>query len=272
MNLGRHAAVLWRFRVVTVCGVLLGLLLAVAASYQLPSLTPRGQEVWTANSSLLVTQPGFPEGRVTLPQQQVQDAVGADGRPISEPQPKDQVEFADPGRLSGLADLYTKFIVSDDVLRRVPGHPTGAEVESSPFLASSGGQVLPVIQLSTTAPSAAGANRLNQQVYKSLTELIVDQQSANNIGQGQRIEVKVIDKPKAMLTGPRKHTASILALMLCLLATVAVAHLLEALRPRVQAREADEELLPWNAGFLPAEIEAEPVEIASERYTGRRAS
>ena len=77
MNLSRHAAVLWRFRRVTAVGVFVGIFLAIFASYRIGSggLTPRGSETWTAVSSILVTQPGFPEGRVTLPTTQVNDAV-----------------------------------------------------------------------------------------------------------------------------------------------------------------------------------------------------
>ena len=37
MNLARHAAVLWRFRRITAAGLLLGIVLAVFASY---SITP----------------------------------------------------------------------------------------------------------------------------------------------------------------------------------------------------------------------------------------
>jgi hypothetical protein len=237
MNLARHAAVLWRFRFVAIAGVTIGILLAVLASYKVgfdggPSLTPRGSETWSANSSILVTQPGFPEGRVTLPEQQVQDAVTTTGEDVREPQPDDQVEFADPARLAGLADLYTKFLVSDEVLQRVKPRPKAGEVLASPFLASSGGQVLPVIQLTTTALSKGGATKLNQSVYKSLQSVIEDQQRANAIGQGQRVEIKLIDAPEATLTSPRKRTASILVLAMCLLGTVALAHLLEALRPR----------------------------------------
>ena len=185
-------------------------------------MKPRGTETWTATSQILVTQPGFPEGRVTLPEAQVEGAQTASGEQVEEPEPKDQVTFADPARLSGLADLYAKFLTSDDVLRRIPGRPKAEQVTASPFLASSGGLVLPVIQLSADAPSSAGAKQLNEQVFKSLSALIEDQQVKNDIGRGQRIEVKLIDAPEAILTSPRKKTAAILVLFLALLGTVAV--------------------------------------------------
>src|SRR3954452_7010113 len=98
MNLSRHAAVLWRFRIVTAVGVVLGILLAVLASYRVTfdgglTLTPRGVETWSATSNLLVTQPGYPEGRVTLPQKQQNDGTTADGDQAVERDaaPKDQL-------------------------------------------------------------------------------------------------------------------------------------------------------------------------------------
>jgi hypothetical protein len=277
MNLARHASVLWRFRLVAVAGLTIGIVLAILASYKVgfdggPSLTPRGSETWTATSSILVTQPGFPEGRVTLPEEQTEAAVTAGGEPIEEDEPKDQVTFADPARLSGLADLYAKFLTSDDVLQHVPGRPKAAQVTASPFLASSGGVVLPVIQLATDAPSSPGAKQLNQQVFKSLSSLIEDQQVANGIGKGQRVEVKLIDAPESVLTSPRKKTAAILALFLCLLGTVAVAHLLEGLRPR--PTDPIDGIVDWDLPLAGEpdpddEVEPQPRTQAFE-FTGRR--
>jgi hypothetical protein len=245
VDLSRHAAVLWRFRKVAAAGIGLGILLAVLASYQPtmhggPGLVPRGAETWTATSSILVTQPGFPEGRVTLPTKQLGDVTTSDGVPAVDPgaAPKDQVEFADPGRLAGLADLYSKFLASDQVLNRVPGRPTEAQVQASPFSSAQGGMVLPVIQLTTISGSADAARKLNQQVFGSLRSVLADKQRENQIGKGKRVEVTFIDAPAAALTSGRKHTASILAFLLCLLGTVAVAHLLASLRDR-EAPEED---------------------------------
>ena len=67
MDVARHAAVLWRFRGITAAGLVLGILLAILASYRVsfdggPTLTARGTETWSATASLLVTQPGDHEG------------------------------------------------------------------------------------------------------------------------------------------------------------------------------------------------------------------
>jgi hypothetical protein len=273
VDLSRHAAVLWRFRTVAAAGVALGVFLAILASYQPtwdggPALRARGIETWTATSSILVTQPGFPEGRVTLPTKQLGDVTTSQGDPAVAPQapPKDQVEFADPGRLAGLADLYSKFLTSDQVLERVPGHPTGAQVQASPFSSAQGGMVLPVIQLTAVSLSSDSARKLNQEVFNSLRAVLAEKQAENQIGRGKRVEVTFIDAPQAALTAGRKHTASILALLLCLLGTVAVTHLLAAVRDRRTTDDVLASLEPWD-DEEPAEAQKTPFG-AGERDAG----
>jgi hypothetical protein len=275
VDLSRHAAVLWRFRTVAAAGLALAVFLAILGSYQPtwnggPALTPRGTEIWKANSSILVTQPGFPEGRVTLPTKQLGDVATTNGDPAVAPSapPSNQVEFADPGRLAGLADLYSKFLTSDEVLNRVPGNPTSAQIQASPFASSQGGLVLPVIQLTSVAGSEAGAQKLNVQVYQSLRKVLAEKQKANDIGTGKRVEVKVIDAPAAALTAGRKHTASILAFLLCLLGTVAVAHILAGIRDKGAAEEPLMPLEPWPDPTPDDELE--PPLVADERAAGLR--
>jgi hypothetical protein len=236
MNLARHASVLWRFRRVTAAGVVLGVVLAILASYKVGpgGLEPRGAETWSAVSQILVTQPGFPEGRVTLPEKQLDSGVTADGEQAVEENaaPKDQVEFADPARLAFLGDLYSKFLTSDEVLSRVPEHPPAASVTASPFASSQGGLLLPVIQLTTMGPSAESAQRVNLNTYKALLDFLEERQKANDISTAGRVDLQLLVRPEMTLVAGRKPTASVLAFMLVLLATVALTHLLEALRNR----------------------------------------
>src|SRR5215218_10423266 len=95
MNLARHAAVLWRYRVVTAACVLLGVVLAITASYKITTagLASRGTATYSSESQLLVTQPGFPEGRVVLP-----TAPPVTGETDEKPVDRSRLEFADPNR------------------------------------------------------------------------------------------------------------------------------------------------------------------------------
>lgn len=247
MNLARHAAVVWRFRAVAATGLSLGIVLAVLASYTVSfsgglTFTPRGSEVWTAVSSIHVTQPGFPEGRVTLPQRDTDGAVTSGGRAAvaRNALPKDQLQFADPGRLASLADLYSKFLRSAEVLERVPGRPKAAQIQASPFLASAGGQVLPIIELTVNADSERNARRLNLGIYEALRGVLTQRQRANSIAVGGRVELRLLDPPDVALTSGRSHTMAILALLLCVLGTLAVVHILEALRGAGGSRDDDE--------------------------------
>jgi hypothetical protein len=239
MNLARHAAVLWRFRRITAVGLLLGIFFAVLASYSIsPSgLEPRGVSTYSSQSQLLVTQAGFPEGRVVLP---VAPPGGAVNGETPEVDPN-RLEFADPGRFNNLADLYTKLIVSDEVLRLIPEHPSPTQILASPLPAVSGAAILPIIQLDTLAESPAAATRLNLNTAKALRDLIEDRAKKNDISPAQRVQITtlVAPSPGKLATGP-SYTASILALLLCLIGTVAVTHLLENLRTRRETKELDE--------------------------------
>jgi hypothetical protein len=250
MNLARHASVLWRFRRVTAAGVVLGIVLAILASYRVSSsgLEPRGSATYSAISSIWVTQPGFPEGRVTLPEQQIDDAVTASGDDAvtKNAPPSDQVEFADPARLAALGDLYSKLLTSDEVLRRVDTHPTPAAVQASPFAASQGGLLLPVIQLTTMGGSPAGAVETNRAVYRGLLDFLDEEADANNVAKARRVELKVLNAPEVALVSGPKPTMSVVAFMMVMLGTLAVTHLLEALRNR-RRNEALATIVDWDA-------------------------
>ena len=243
MNLARHAAVLWRFRAVTAAGLLLGIVLAILASYKVTTggLVARGTSTYSSTSQLMVTQPGFPEGRTVLP---TGPPIGAaTEQPEVDP---DRLEFADPVRFLGLADLYTKLIVSDEVRSRIPERPAAAQISASPVPAVSGAPILPIIELTTLAPTAEGATQLNLAAAKAMRDLLKERQSKNDISTAQSVQVTTLNAPSpgALMSGPSK-TGSILALLLCLIGTVAVTHLLESLRPKQDGSALDETAFDW---------------------------
>jgi hypothetical protein len=238
MNLARHAAVLWRFRRITAAGLLLGIFLAVFASYNITSsgLKPRGVSTYTSQSQLLVTQPGFPEGRPVLPTTQAVDPNT--GKPVVDP---DAVDFADPARFLTLADLYTKQLTSDDILRRLPVRVSPTQIIASPLPAVSGAPILPIIQLDTIGPTPRAAQQLNLDLSKALREWLEQGQRKTDIPPAKRVVIETLNAPEpgVLTSGPSK-TASILALLLALIGTIALTHLLENLRTRRDAAQLDE--------------------------------
>lgn len=238
MDLAQHAAVLWRFRAILAGGLVLGVVLAVLAAYQLPSFSPRGSETWTSSSSLLITQSGAPEFR-TL--------AGAPAGGVTESGSGGaDLEFADPNRLSALASLYAQLATGDRVRSQLPEKPKPAQIDAIALEGNASTQ-LPVVKLTTQAGSGEAARRLNEHTVQALQKVVRTEQSKNAIPAGQRIRIDQINAPAApVLTAGRSHTASILALLLCVLGAVALAHLLAALRDgRDDMQAVDGVVVPW---------------------------
>jgi hypothetical protein len=233
VNLDRHLDVIWRHRAVAFGGVLLGVVLAVLAAYQLPSLERRGAESWSVESNILVTQPGFPEGRITLSETPSSQANGQ--TPAGSGQ-----AFADPARLSSLALLYSVIADSDRVRSKLPGDPTRDQLQAIALDATGNGTTfLPIIQLTTTAGSADEAKILNVAGYETFKETLEAEQRANAIPPRGRVGLSLLNRPSdpLLLSGP-SLAPSLLAFLLCCLGGLAAAHILEALSIRRDAARA----------------------------------
>jgi hypothetical protein len=193
-------------------------------------LERRGVESWSSESQILVTQPGCPECRVTLPVAPAADATGAGNSAT----PGDQQTFADPGRLASLAMLYSVLSNSDRVLQSLPDKPDRNQIEALPLDATGNGTTfLPIIQLTTLAGSAKAATELNLQAYRAFRDTLTRDQRENGITEAQRIQLNVLKRPAepVLVSGP-SMVPSVLALMLCLIGGFAAAHILESLRAR----------------------------------------
>jgi hypothetical protein len=239
MDLSRHLAVMWRFRAITFAGIALGIVFAILAAYK-PSLSgfeKRGAPTYTSQSSLLVTQTGFPEGRVVLP-----TAPAGEEPNVS----RDSVGFADPARFMALTDLYTKLILSDEVRRRIPERPAASQIDASAVAAVSGAPILPIIQLTAQGASPAAARQLNMHTITALRGLLRERQARNAIPPGERVQIGTLNASSpGVLTASPSHTASILAFLLTLIGTVALTHLLEALRLRREGSDVDDVAFEW---------------------------
>lgn len=236
MQLERHLLVLWRFRGVVAGGVVLGIVLAVLAAFQVgwkdgsvfPSLTPRGAEEWSAGSRVLVTQVGFPEGRVTLPGA----TAGATEPPPEESKSDGGIRYADPARFSALAALYASYVRSDLVRSRIPNNPDPEQIEAMPLdLNGSGDEFLPIVEITTKAPTPEAARQLNRHTIRALKGFLIEEQERANTPRDGRVRLDTLNDPRTLLVAGRSYTGSILAFMLCVLAAIALAHVLESLLP-----------------------------------------
>jgi hypothetical protein len=237
MNLERHLHVIWRYRMVVATGVLLGTVLAFLAAFQVSSkgLERRGSELWSSTSLVLVTQQGFPWGRVTLPGSTT-DAGGAPATSTpgtnGQGQAPDRIQFADPGRFNNLALLYSVISYSDQVRARLPERPDASQIQAIPLDPTNSGQApLPIVSLTTQSNSPQAAMTLNEHAFKGLRDLLRNEQQANDIPAKDRVVLAQLNRPqKPTLVQGRSMTSSILAYMLCVIAALALAHILEGLR------------------------------------------
>ena len=131
--------------------------------------------------------------------------------------------------------------MSDEVLSRIPEQPSPAQITASPLPGVSGAPILPIIQLDTVAGSPEAAQQLNTNTAKALRDLIEERQQRNDIRPAQSVQITTLKAPTAgrLATGPSR-TSSILALLLCIIGTIAVTHLLENLRNRREAERVDD--------------------------------
>jgi hypothetical protein len=233
-------SVLRRWRVIVAIGLLLGIALAILASFRVTSsgLEWRKPVTYSSSSVLLVTQVGFPWGRAIVPQADGNDATRTpDAIAAAGPQ------FADPSRYVSLATIYSFMVRSQPVLDLVPSKPTSDHVAAQPFRDNGGnGSSLPLVGVTVTAPSAAGAVKLNQDVLTALKTYVKNQQDDTQTPRRDRAAIQVFNPAgAAVIAEGHKLTKSVLALLLCTFGAVALAYVLENLRLS-KARQAFDDL------------------------------
>ena len=249
MDISLYLRVLWRFRVVVLLGIVVGALLALVSISRVtfdgvkPELAPRQDEVWRSASTLFVTQDGFPWGRTIF-----DESIKVDG--VDGAQPTFIPRFADPGRLSGLAVLYTELAKSDEVRRAfLRKAPLGARYEPTVVKSSDGGSVLPLIYITGYGKTPQMAQYSANLATASFRQYLGTKQAAARIPDDKRVEVVVTNRATtAELFEPRSVVRPVFLFLLVLMSTIALVFVLENLRP--SGRRAPSEVLPVQ---LPAE-------------------
>lgn len=236
MDFKLYARVLWRFRLLVVAGLVLALALALLSTVRVSreGMTYRDSELWSSSLRLLVTQSGFPEGRLYA-----QKPVKPGEEPTTEERPSAEadVPVADPNRFNSLAILYAELAASDpvrQVMRR--DGPVRGKVVATALRDERSGTLLPLIELAAISTSPPAAIALAMRGANALNTFLQEQQRANNVPAADRVVVQTIVQPRgALLFQPRSKTMPIVIFLVVMFAIVGLAFLLENLKP--QARE-----------------------------------
>jgi hypothetical protein len=227
MDIRQHLGVLSRWRRLVVAGVVLAIALAVLISFKVGpgGLEWRSEASFQSDSRTFVTQPGFPWGRATLP--------GADPTQQIAPNGEKLRTFAPTDRFIELAVVYAYLAQSEDVRRRITPAPLEEQIQVFPIPSPATGEPLPLLQISTTASSAADSRELHAAVIKALRAYLERNVDVNGVPDEDRVKLDVLNPPSdGVLIGGRSLTQSGLVFLLILAATLVAVYVLENLYPR----------------------------------------
>lgn len=207
MDLRLFFGVIRRSKFLVIGGTVVGLLLAILA-YGTPKLVngkptviPHGQEVWEAQSNVLITYAGFPYGRTQNP--------------------------TDPSLtgLSSLSVVYANLADSDQVTQKVlTGTPTGSQVKAQPVYDPNSGLPEPIVNIATTASTGTDARKLADRAALALQSYVSQQQNASDVPVTKRIELDILQKDATVtLVKGHKPTIPVLVFLAILTAVVTLA-------------------------------------------------
>ncbi len=223
VDLHLFGRVMWRFKWLVALGLIIAAGLAFL-SYQ------RQTEEYASYATVFVTQNGFPWGRLALPG----PVIGESGSGGTASPTDTGPAFADPNRLSSLAILYARLADSDPVrqLMAEEGKIEG-RIEAATLLASDNqSDALPLISIAGIASTPEAAITTAQRATTSLVSFIEDQQKANGIPASERVKFQVVKEPdKAKVLSGKSLTLPIVVFLAVMLGVVALAFLLQNLRP-----------------------------------------
>jgi hypothetical protein len=244
MDFGLYARVLWRFKLLVALGAILA---SALATLSLVTVTANGfqyrqKELWTSSTRLIVTQQGFPWGRLLAQDPSLSaEAARSLGIPL-----------ADPNRLNNLTILYAELATADPVRRlmRRDG-PIGGKIIANPVVVQDGRYTLPLIDLIAITTSPEGAMRLALRSANAFETYLTEQQRVNKIPKADRVIVQQVQQPRAAkIYRARSKTMPVVIFLAVMFAIVGLAFLLENVRPLARP--------------------GEPVEVADEGTARRR--
>jgi hypothetical protein len=241
VDLGLYGRVIWRFKWIFFPGLLLAIGLAVVSTAKVdfshgmpPKLTYRKPAQYRAQALMLVTQPGFPEGRSSI-NDMIQVSAATKNSPATL-----VPRFADPSRYSELALLYSTYVTSDEVQREITktGGPIVGKILANPIMQPGTGSAEPIIDLAGIAPSKPLAIQLAKRAVYGLQAFIQKQQAENGVPVEKRAIIQPLNMPTtATVYAGHKKTKPAFVFLAVLIATLGICFILENLRPRVRVAE-----------------------------------
>lgn len=236
IDIALYVEVLRRHRTVVFVGAALTLALVVLSVARVSSsgISYRTPQIWSNQSTLVLTQEGAPELRSVLPA-----PAGGGSSPL-----------ADTSRFAGLIDVYTTLATSDSVMRVLERRglikeqdvQSGAKpITSAAVVSTVGGGTTPMMTITGTGLSGATATALTRAATSAFLGVVRSRQLAARIPVKDRIQPRVVksaDEPT--LVKPRSKAMPILVLLGGLIATAAVAFT----RDNVARRQAAPVLAP----------------------------
>jgi hypothetical protein len=207
VDLDRLVQSILRHRLVAVAGFGAAVVLAFLSymsvnPFRSPMLEHRKEAFWASAVTLQVTQAGFPEGRTTVP------------------------TSADPGRLVGLAQLYTSLVNTDPVRKKMP-RPIYGSLSTEQLLTPQQ-DALPLLKLTAVSRSGAKSVRRARTQAAAFASFILANQARSKVPPKQRVELHVVSGPtKPRVVSPPSKTLPVLVFLSMLTATLALVLVLE---------------------------------------------
>jgi hypothetical protein len=253
MDIRHHLGILMRWRVVLVVGFIAATLIAILVTFKPggAGLEWRAEAVYLSTSKILVTQPGFPTGRATLP--------GADP---SQPAPSNLQTFAPSSRFTELAVVYSYLAQSDEVRRRITPKPLQQQITVNTVPNPATNEPLPLLEVGAMSKSATGSRELNRAAISALRGYLDKNVAENNVPASERVTLQVLNPPKqGKLIAGHSLTRSVIAWLLLMVGTLIAIYVLENLRVTAGSSRED----PFFPEGLDADLLAgarwEPVEL-----------
>lgn len=226
MDLPLFANVLKRHPIVVTVGLLLAVVLA---AFSFLRITPHGvayrqQQQWVSYSTFLVTQQGFPWGSLST-------------------QSPTRVPYADPGRLAGLAVMYSQMASSDPVINLIKRDgPLNGTIESAAVTTSksSTAEPLPYVRIAALSPTPPEALDLSKRATRALETYFDSQQSKAGIRDKDRILLQLTNAPsEPVIFKKRSKALPIVVFLAMLFATVLAASLVDNAKRRREQSKAE---------------------------------